>query len=136
MDTDQSQLSPVQAQEQEGDNDVIVIHEHHHHHHHEDEDQGNDTATTGSLLENILNDEVLYDFVSFLIEEAQSNNERKEIAESEGDLGPWNLRSYLGSDTDYEDIRREDRLEMEPSHNTKQFLDDGFEPIVEVELDK
>ena len=136
MDTDQSQLSPVQAQEQEGDNDVIVIHEHHHHHHHEDEDQGNDTATTGSLLENILNDEVLYDFVSFLIEEAQSNNEREELAESEGGLGPWNWRSYLGSDTDYEDIRREDRLEMEPSHNTKQFLDDGFEPIVEVELDK
>ena len=136
MDTDQSQLNPVQAQEQEGDNDVIVIHEHHHHHHHEDEDQGNDTATTGGLLENILNDEVLYDFVSFLIEEAQSNNEREELAESDRDLGPWNLRRYLGSSTDYEDIRREDQLEIDPSHNSDQFLDDGFEPIVEVELDK
>lgn len=132
MDTEPSEVNSVQASEQseEDGNDVIVIHEHHHHHHHEDEDQDNGTTSSGALLENILNDQVLYDFVSFLIEEAQSNeNWEEHRAQEESDI--WRRHSEP-----YRDVReQEQQLGMVSSHDTSQFLNDGFRPIIEVELD-
>ena len=132
MDTEPSEVNSVQASEQseEDGNDVIVIHEHHHHHHHEDEDQDNGTTSSGALLENILNDQVLYDFVSFLIEEAQSNDNWEEH-HSQEDSDIWRRHSEP-----YRDVReQEQQLEMVSSHDTSQFLNDGFRPIIEVELD-
>ena len=84
-----SSLSPVTSPADEdykdsfesddgAEDDVIVIHEHHHHHHHNTDDEGseqeqqqdgdNTLLTTDELMDNIVNDKVLYDFVCFLLE--------------------------------------------------------------------
>ena len=136
MNTDSSQVNSVLTTEENEDDgdDVIVIHEHHHHHHHEDDQLHNDTMSSSSLLENILNDEVLYDFVSFLIEEAHSNNERDKPSIEE-DENIW--KRFSESYSDYPGMREQrDQLHIVSNHDTKQFLEDGFEPIVEVELEK
>ena len=142
MDTEPSQVSSRLATDQhEGgeEDEVLVIHEHHHHHHHQDEQINNGTTNASrSLLENILNDEVLYDFVSFLIEEAQSNDKNEASLSGRNDEdkeSSW--RRYSEPYGSYHESREEEELvRIVSSHDTKQFLNDGFTPIVEVELDK
>ena len=140
MDTEPSQVNTRLATEQsesEEEDDVIVIHEHHHHHHHEDDQNNNGTNTSSNLLENILNDEVLYDFVSFLIEEAQSKNNEAVQPRRNGDDPDSSWKSYSESYRGYPESREEEeQVQIVTSYDTSQFLSDGFTPIVEVELDK
>ena len=140
MDTEPSHIHTRLDTEQnqgEVEDDVIVIHEHHHHHHHQDDQDNNGTNTSSNLLESILNDEVLYDFVSFLIEEAQSNNDKAGQPEANGDDQDGSWRRYSESYRSYPESRElGEEVEIVSSHDTSQFLNDGFEPIVEVELDK
>ena len=138
MDTEPSQVNSMLAtepNEREEEDEVIVIHEHHHHHHHEDEQINNGTNNASSnLLENILNDEVLYDFVSFLIEEAQFNNN----AERDGEDSDSSWTGYSESYRSHPESREllEEQVRIVSSYESSQFLKDGFTPIVEVELDK
>ena len=119
------------------EDDVIVIHEHHHHHHHNTEGEEGSRAdirsprlgeaprlpTSEQLLGNILNDQILYDFVSFLLEETQrskagnTEDEERHVHYEEGLTGTG--RSAVSDDYDI-----------------LPFLEEGFTPIVEVELDK
>lgn len=151
-----SSLSPVtspmdedyehsSASDNGAEDDVIVIHEHHHHHHHNtDEDEegfekeqqdGDDTLlTTDELMDNIVNDKVLYDFVSFLLESQRSKDTDfhdkmsndpvpvvPEMRYSEESPPLYREETERMVGTDFDDI--------------EHFLEDGFEPIIEVELD-
>ena len=122
------------ANDQEGEDDVIVIHEHHHHHHHntdeegsehENQQDGDDTLpTTDELMDNIVNDKVLYDFVSFLLESQRPKETVPVIpVERYSELSPPLYREeterIVGADLD----------------DIEHFLEDGFEPIIEVELE-
>ena len=132
MQTEPSQDSAKLASDhyESGEEDeVIVIHEHHHHHHHQDEQINNGTNAPSNLLDSILNDDVLYDFVSFLIEEAQSKGPHSYDQDS--------MRRFSESYGNYPESREHGELvQMVSSDDTSQFLKDGFTPIIEVVLDK
>ena len=82
-----------------------------------------------NLLDSILNDDVLYDFVSFLIEEAQSKGPHSYDQDSK--------RRFSESYGNYPESREHGELvQMVSSDDTSQFLKDGFTPIIEVVLDK
>ena len=137
MQTEPSQDSAKLASDhyESGEEDeVIVIHEHHHHHHHQDEQINNGTNAPSNLLDSILNDDVLYDFVSFLIEEAQFNNN----AERDGEDSDSSWTGYSESYRSHPESREllEEQVRIVSSYESSQFLKDGFTPIVEVELDK
>ena len=112
------------------EDEVIVIHEHHHHHHHntEEEDTGSPRAgeaprlpTSEQLLDNILNDQILYDFVSFLLEETQ----RSKAGNTEDEERHVQYEEVLAG-----------RSAVSEDYDILPFLEEGFTPIVEVELDK
>ena len=139
MDSEPSQVNSRLATDKHEDgeeDDVLVIHEHHHHHHHQDEQNNNGTNASSNLLESILKDEVLYDFVSFLIEEAQTNNNEAQ-SRMNGDDQESGWRKYSESySSSLESREQEELVNIVSSHDTSQFLNDGFTPIVEVVLDK
>ena len=113
----------------QGGHDIFLSH-----HHHEDDQVNNGTNSSSNLLENILNDEVLYDFVSFLIEEAQSNNNN---GERPGDDPDSSWKRYSESYRSYPESREQvEQVNIVSSYDTREFLEDGFTPIVEIELDK
>ena len=126
------------------DDNVIVIHEHHHHHHHNTEDEengdnvtsfsqqeysessaGETPSTSESLLNNIVNDKVLYDFVSFLLDQQAKKlkEPRPERRSQEIDI-----ESYYHHTPVKQEIVAVD-------HEIEKFLADGFTPIVEIELE-
>ena len=140
-----SSLSPVTSpinedydesivNDQGDEDDVIVIHEHHHHHHHNTEEEeesdhhqnGVDALpTTDELMDNIVNDKVLYDFVSFLLE-------------SQRPKAPVSLLpEERFSDESLPPLYREEteRIVSADLDDIEHFLEDGFEPIIEVELE-
>merc|ERR1712032_1647634 len=111
----------------------LVIHEHHHHHHHNTEEdesehqQNGDDALpkTEELMDNIVNDKVLYDFVSFLLE-SQSPQAPVSV-----------LPEERFSDEPLPPLYREEteRIVSADLDDIEHFLEDGFEPIIEVELE-
>ena len=139
-----SSLSPVTSplnedyeesivNDQGDEDDVIVIHEHHHHHHHNTEEdesdhpQNGDDAlpTTDELMDNIVNDKVLYDFVSFLLESQKPKAPVSMFPEERF------------SDEPPPPLYREEteRIVSADLDDIEHFLEDGFEPIIEVELE-
>ena len=119
-------------------------HEHHHHHHHNTEDEengdnvtsssqqeysessaGETPSTSESLLNNIVNDKVLYDFVSFLLDQQAKKlkEPRPERRSQEIDI-----ESYYHHTPVKQEIVAVD-------HEIEKFLADGFTPIVEIELE-
>ena len=150
MDYSPSSLISVASSEEEnyedniadelGDkDDVIVIHEHHHHHHHntEEDEHSQDGAaadslpTTDTLMENIVNDKVLYDFVSFLLEESQRIKEPEQRK-----LSSEPMRISGERFTDSLPLYREETVKIVSAGlgDIEHFLEEGFEPIIEVEL--
>ena len=150
-----SSLSPVTSPADEdyedpiesdhgAEDDVIVIHEHHHHHHHNTDEDGSEQEqqhdrddtllTTDELMDNIVNDKVLYDFVSFLLE-SQKSRETDFQSKMSSDSMP------VIPDTRYSEesppLYREqtERMVGTDLDDIEHFLEDGFEPIIEVELD-
>ena len=133
------------------DDNVIVIHEHHHHHHHNDENStetlesgvGEENPETENLVQNILNDKILYDFVSFLLTEAQENERDEEavpekyINNRRDSRGSYNIRqpTLLPATAEYR-VNEDEFVEIRIlEDDVRQFLEDGFEPIIEVELE-
>ena len=143
--------SPIEDEDYEDSNesdhgaedDVIVIHEHHHHHHHNtDEDgseqeqqDGDDTLlTTDELMDNIVNDKVLYDFVSFLLESQRS---KETVFQSKMSYDPVPVVPETRYSEESPPLYREETERMVGTDldDIEHFLEDGFEPIIEVELD-
>ena len=126
------------------DDNVIVIHEHHHHHHHNTEDEengdnvtsssqqeysessaGETPSTSESLLNNIVNDKVLYDFVSFLLDQ-----QAKKLKE----LRPERRSQEIDIESYYHHTPVKQEI-VAVDHEIEKFLADGFTPIVEIELE-
>ena len=126
------------------DDNVIVIHEHHHHHHHNTEDEengdnvtsssqqeysessaGETPSTSESLLNNIVNDKVLYDFVSFLLDQQAKKLKEPHPERRSQEI---DIESYYHHTPVKQEIVAVD-------HEIEKFLADGFTPIVEIELE-
>jgi len=132
------------------DDNVIVIHEHHHHHHHntdEESEEGldqdemssresiQDTEPTEHILNNIMNDEILYDFVTFLMSEAASNQNPEPEVKAD-DINIFEHSSRTSNDEYAETSDLEDRIIIYPRHDIESFIADGYTPVIEVELDR
>ena len=131
------------------DDNVIVIHEHHHHHHHNDEEAGEgldqdvmpssemnqDIEPTEHILNNIMNDDILYDFVTFLMSEAASNQNPEPQGPTDNLYSdPYSSRT---SNDGYEMTGdQDDVFSISSRHDIESFIADGYTPVVEVELDR
>ena len=130
------------ANDQGGEDDVIVIHEHHHHHHHNTDEEGSDyenqqdgddtLPTTDELMDNIVNDKVLYDFVNFLLE-----SQRPKGTDFLGELSSAPVTPVERFSEESPPLYREEteRIVGADLDDIEHFLEDGFEPIIEVELE-
>ena len=76
-------------------------------------------------MENILNDQVLYDFVSFLLDHQHQKSIQPKPERRSQEL-------YEETFYHYSPIKQE---VLASDHEIEQFLADGFTPIVEIELD-